>query len=99
MTRAQVDTDQLVRSAMGRGLRLDAKVAYRDGQAMLTVYGFWQDALTTHRHGGHTNRVVLQRVFVPSTTTKAERRDMLRAMCDLVAIEHGTDYHLRSKLQ
>jgi hypothetical protein len=90
----QVNTDRLVCGP--KGLRLDAKAAYRDGQAMLTVYGFWIDTVTSYRE--HTHRVVLQRVLVPSTTTKAEKRDMLRAMCDLIAIEHGIDYRLRSKL-
>jgi hypothetical protein len=90
----QVNTDRLVCGP--KGLRLDAKAAYRAGHAMLTVYGFWIDTVTSRRE--HTHRVVLQRVFVPSTTTKAEKRDMLRAMCDLIAIEHGIDYRLRSKL-
>lgn len=93
--KAVVDTDKMTRSP-GKGLRLEATVAYRDGQAMLTVYGFWNTAIV----GATTSvRCVLQRVFVPSTTTKAERRDTLRAMCDLIAIEHGESYYLRSKLQ
>lgn len=89
-----VPTDKLIRGP--KGLRLEAKCAYRDGQAMLTVYGFWTippDARWT------ALRCVLHRVFVPSTTPKAERRDTLRAMCDLIAIEHGESYYLRSKLQ
>lgn len=95
--KANVDTDKLVRGP--RGLRLDAKCAYRDGQAMLTVYGFWIDAVPAFGNRHQSARIVLQRVFVPSTTPKAEKRDTLRAMCDLIAIEHGESYYLRSKLQ
>lgn len=89
-----VPTDKLIRGP--KGLRLEAKCAYRDGQAMLTVYGFWIDSTFRTQRGV---RCVLQRVFVPTTTPKAERRDTLRAMCDLIAIEHGESYYLRSKLQ
>jgi hypothetical protein len=91
----QVHPDKLVRGP--KGLRLDAKVSYREGQAMLTVYGFWVDTITARRELSH--RVVLQRVFVPSNTPKAEKRDMLRAMCDLLAVQYGEAYYLRSKLQ
>ena len=93
--KANVDPTKLARS-FNKGLRLEAKVAYRDGQAMLTVYGFWNTAIV-----GATPsvRCVLRREFVPTTTPKAERRDTLRAMCDLIAIEHGESYYLRSKLQ
>ena len=93
---AVVTTDKLVRGP--KGLRLEAKVAYRDGQAMLTVYGFWGTS-TAHVRPGHTLRCVLHRVFVPSSTPKAEKHATLRAMCDLIAIEHGESYYLRSKLQ
>lgn len=93
--KTQVNTDRLVCGP--KGLRLDAKAAYRDGQAMLTVYGFWIDTVTSRIE--HPHRVVLQRVFVPSTTTKAEKHDMLRAMCDLLAVQYGESYYLRSKLQ
>jgi hypothetical protein len=91
----QVHPDKLVRGP--KGLRLDAKAAYREGQAMLTVYGFWVDTITARREMSH--RVVLQRVFVPSNTPKAEKHSMLRAMCDLLAVQYETDYRLRSKLQ
>ena len=92
-----VATEKLVRGP--KGLRLEAKCAYRDGQAMLTVYGFWSTKVEAMYSGSSTFRCVLQRVFVPSTTPKAERRDILRAMCDLIAIEHGESYYLRRKLQ
>jgi hypothetical protein len=95
MMQPQVHPDKLVRGP--KGLRLDAKAAYREGQAMLTVYGFWVDTVTTRREMSH--RVVLQRVFVPRETPKAEKRDMLRAMCDLLAVQYETEYYLRSKLQ
>jgi hypothetical protein len=91
----QVHPDKLVRGP--KGLRLEAKAAYREGQAMLTVYGFWVDTVTTRRELSH--RVVLQRVFVPRETPKAEKRDMLRAMCDLLAVQYGESYYLRNKLQ
>jgi len=78
-------------------LRLDAKAAYRNGQAMLTVYGFWKDTITSYREMSH--KVVLQRVFVPRETPKAEKHSMLRAMCDLLAVQYETEYYLRSKLQ
>lgn len=92
--KAVVDTDKLVRGP--KGLRLEAKCAYRDGQAMLTVYGFWALPQFSIPAGV---RCVLHRVYVPSSTPKAEKRDTLRAMCDLIAIEHGESYYLRSKLQ
>lgn len=95
--KANVDTDKLVRGP--KGLRLEAKCAYRDGQAMLTVYGFWNTGVTVGFRDISNVRCVLHRVYVPSTTPKAERRDTLRAMCDLIAIEHGESYYLRSKLQ
>lgn len=95
--KAVVDTNKLVRGP--KGLRLEAKVAYRDGQAMLTVYGFWAPHVNVMRRTTPTERCVLHRVYVPSSTPKAERRDTLRAMCDLIAIEHGESYYLRSKLQ
>lgn len=88
-----VPTDKLIRGP--KGLRLEAKCAYRDGQAMLTVYGFWIDATYRTQRG---LRCVLQRVFVSRAMPKAERRDILRAMCDLIAVERGVDYYLRSKL-
>lgn len=91
----EIDTSKLVRGP--KGLRLDAKCAYRDGQAMLTVYGFWTSAFDVRM--AQTHKVVLHRVFVPSSTPKAEKHATLRAMCDLIAIEHGESYYLRSKLQ
>jgi len=90
----EVDSSKLVRGP--KGLRLDAKVSYREGQAMLTVYGFWID-MTYRRELSH--RVMLQRVFVPSNTPKAEKHSTLRAMCDLLAVQYGESYYLRSKLQ
>ena len=92
----EINTDKLLRGP--KGLRLDAKCAYRDGQAMLTVYGFWASAISV-RGLGQTQKVVLHRVFVPSFTPKEEKHVTLRAMCDLIAIEHGESYYLRSKLQ
>ena len=94
MQTPKVDSSKLVRGP--KGLRLEAKAAYRDGQPMLTVYGFWIDM--THRKE-LSHRVMLQRVFVPSNTPKAEKREMLRAMCDLVAVQYETEYYLRSKRQ
>ena len=93
MSQSEIHTDNLVRGP--KGLRLEAKVAYRDGQAMLTVYGFWADSV----HPGHTPKVVLLRVFVPSDMPKADKRNTLRAMCDLIGVQHGESYYLRSKLQ
>jgi hypothetical protein len=93
MSQAEIHTDKLLRGP--KGLRLDAKVAYRDGQAMLTVYGFWAGSVRP----GHTLRVVLLRVFVPSNMPKADKRNTLRAMCDLICVQHGESYYLRSKLQ
>ena len=72
-------------------LRLDAKAAYKNGQAMLTVYGFFPNA----QFGA---RCVLHRVTVPRDTPKAEKYKTLRALCDLVAIQYGCGYKLRSKL-
>jgi hypothetical protein len=92
----EIDTSKLVRGP--KGLRLDAKCAYRDGQAMLTVYGFWTSAIAVQGLG-RIHKVVLQRVFVPSNMSKADKRNTLRAMCDLIAIEHGESYYLRSKLR
>jgi hypothetical protein len=95
-----VDIDSLVRGP--RGLRLDAKVSYRDGHAMLSVYGFWPPTVLAGRRGitnRITNRIVLQRMFVPRDTPKAEKNRMLRTMCDLFAVKHGTEYALRSKLK
>lgn len=93
-----VEIDKLVRGP--KGLRLEAKVAYRDGHAMLSVYGFWGTQVTTRAmNGGSPIRVVLQRVFVPSNMSKADKRNTLRAMCDLFAVQHGESYYLRSKLQ
>lgn len=92
-----VNPDKLIRGP--RGLRLEAKCAYRDGQAMLTVYGFWNTGMTIGFRDTPSVRCVLHRAYVPFTTPKAERRDTLRAMCDLIAIEHGESYYLRSKLQ
>jgi len=92
-----VDTDvsKLLRTPKG-ALRLDAKAAYKEGQAMLTVYGFWVDP--AYRRA-LPQRVMLHRMFVPSNTPKAEKRRMLQAMCDLLAEKHDTEYALRSKLQ
>lgn len=87
--------ERLVRGL--KGLRLEAKVAYRDGAAMLTVYGFYMETMGSFK--SNSSRIVLHRVFVPTTHTKAQRRDMLRAMCDLLAVEYGESYYLRSKLQ
>jgi hypothetical protein len=92
-----VDTNKLVRGP--KGLRLEAKAAYRNGQAMLTVYGFWRTNVEARYSGSSTVRCVLQRVFVPRDTPKAEKRRMLQAMCDLFAVKHGTEYALRSKLK
>ena len=75
-------------------LRLDAKASYRDGQALLSVYGFG-----AHPSHAHTiSRIVLQRVFVPRDTPKAEKQATLQALCDLVAIEYGIEVKLRSKI-
>jgi hypothetical protein len=95
-----VDIDSLVRGP--RGLRLDAKVSYREGHAMLSVYGFWPPTVLAGRRGitnRITNRIVLQRVFVPSDMPKADKHNTLRAMCDLICVQHGESYYLRSKLK
>ena len=44
-------------------------------------------------------RIILHRMFVPRDTPKAEKNRMLRTMCDLFAVKHGTEYALRSKLK
>ena len=80
-----------------RGLRLDAKVAYREGHTMLTVYGFYLETVETFK--SHASRIILHRVFVPTALTKAEKHSMLRALCDLLAVQYGEAYYLRSKLQ
>ena len=91
---SDIDVSKLLRTQ--KGLRLDAKVAYKEGWAMLTVYGFWLDTVTGRI--GHTHKVVLQRVFVPVDTPKAEKLRMLRVMCELFAVRHDVPYYLRSKL-
>ena len=83
----------LVRTPKGL-LRIDAKASYKDGQAMLSVYGF--SVYQTTR--GPSNRIVLQRVFVPRETSKADKQAALRAMCDLVAVEYGVEVKLRSSI-
>ena len=93
----KVDGSKLVRGP--KGLRLEAKASYREGQAMLSVYGFWLSTLESSLTPQHTHKVMLQRVFVPRDTPKAEKHDMLRAMCDLLAVQYGESYYLRSKLQ
>jgi len=92
-----VGVSKLVRGP--KGLRLEAKVAYRNGHAMLTVYGFWLTNVEARYSGSSTVRCVLQRVFVPSNMSKADKRNTLRAMCDLFAVQHGEAYYLRSKLK
>jgi hypothetical protein len=89
-----VDSGDLVRGP--KGLRLDAKASYRNGQAMLTVYGFWVDPAY---RVARPLRTSLHRMFVPRDTPKAEKRRMLRAMCDLIAVQYETAYYLRNKLQ
>jgi hypothetical protein len=91
-----VDISELVRGP--KGLRLEAKAAYREGHAMLSVYAFWQEKAMAGRRG-LVQRTLLQRVFVPSTMSKADKRNTLRAMCDLFAVQHGESYYLRSKLK
>lgn len=92
-----IDTIKIVRGP--KGLRLDAKCAYRDGQAMLTVYGFYDPAPSGVRKYGGDVRCIMYRVFVPASTPKAEKHATLRAMCDLIAVQYGEGYYLRSKLQ
>jgi hypothetical protein len=94
-----VDTDvsKLLRTPKG-ALRLDAKAAYKEGWAMLSVYGFWHPEVLAGRHG-IAQRTILHRMFVPRDTPKAEKRRMLQAMCDLFAVQHGESYYLRSKLK
>jgi hypothetical protein len=89
--------EELLRTSKG-ALRLDAKAAYKDGHAMLSVYGLWKDRLMAGKHG-MVHRIILQRMFVPRDTPKAEKNHMLRTMCDLFAVRHGVDYVLRSKLK
>jgi hypothetical protein len=91
-----VDIDSLVRGP--RGLRLDAKAAYKEGWAMLSVYAYWYDKVLAGKHA-RVERIILQRMFVPRDTPKAEKNRMLRTMCDLFAVKHGTEYALRSKLK
>ncbi len=88
-----IDRNELVHTLSGE-LRLDARAAYRDGMAMLTVYGF---RMFSHLRPTQVGRVVLHRVFVPSNTPKAEKAAMLIAMCDLVTVQYGVAYKLRSK--
>jgi hypothetical protein len=90
----KVDSGDLVRGP--KGLRLDAKASYREGQAMLTVYGFWVDPAY---RVALPQRYILHRMFVPRDTPKAEKHSMLRAMCDLLAVQYGESYYLRNKLQ
>lgn len=88
-----IELKDLARTPKG-ALRLDAKASYRDGQAMLSVYGFGVSSTLS----GVINRIVLQRVFVPRDTPKAEKQATLQALCDLVAIEYGVEVKLRSKI-
>jgi len=90
-----IDVSELVRGP--KGLRLEAKAAYKEGWAMLSVYGFWVTVMTARLERSH--RVVLHRMFVPRDTPKVEKHRMLRTMCDLFAVQHGEAYYLRSKLQ
>jgi hypothetical protein len=94
-----VDTDvsKLLRTSKG-ALRLDAKAAYKEGWAMLSVYGFWHPEVLAGRRG-IAQRTILHRMFVPRDTPKAEKNRMLQTMCDLLAVKHGTEYALRSKLR
>lgn len=89
-----MDIEKLQRTPKGE-LLLDAKACYREGKAMLSVYGFLATAFAYNKH----TRTVLHRVFVPRETPKVERAQMLRAMCDLVTVESGMPYRLRSKLK
>ena len=82
--------EELQRTPTG-ALRLDAKAAYKGDGMILTVYGF----LERDKFGA---RCVLHRMSVPRDTPKAERYTTLRALCDLVAVQYGCDYRLRSKL-
>jgi hypothetical protein len=92
-----VDISELVRGPKG-ALRLDARAAYKEGWAMLSVYAFWQEKVMAGKRG-LVQRALLQRVFVPSNMSKADKRNTLRAMCDLFAVQHGESYYLRSKLK
>jgi hypothetical protein len=76
-------------------LRLDAKAAYKNGQAMLTVYGYSAFTTTTRPSDA---RIVLLRIFVPRDTPKAEKYATLRTLCDTIAFRYDCDYKLRSKL-
>jgi hypothetical protein len=90
-----IDISELVRGP--KGLRLEAKAAYKEGWAMLSVYGFWVAAVKGRLD--RTSRIVLYRMFVPRDTPKVEKHRMLRTMCDLFAVQHGEAYYLRSKLK
>lgn len=87
----------LTRYADG-SLRLDARVEHltRVG-AVLNVCGF--TAENEMRPGVFTRRTILHSTLVPSSMPRKEKNAILRAMCDLVTIEYGTPYRLRSKLK
>jgi hypothetical protein len=94
--------EELLRTPKG-ALRLDAKAAYKEGWAMLSVYAYWYDKVLAGKllagKPAMVQRIILHRMFVPRDTPKAEKNRMLRTMCDLFAVKHGTEYALRSKLK
>ena len=86
----QVLLQHLMKNPKG-DLRLDAKASYKDGKAVLTVYGFL--------HNGRFNeRAILQRIAVSRDMPKAEKYETLLALCNLVSVQYECGYRLRSKL-
>ena len=78
-------------------LRVDAKCAYRDGKAILSVYGFIKLDRHTPRGAPLTRKHLLLRAFVDRDTPIYEKREQLQAMCDLVAVHFGCEVIKRSK--
>lgn len=75
-------------------LVLSPKAAHTADNIMLTVYAFL--TLPDLRRGGYQQRKVkLQRVLCPKNTPLEERKRILQALCDLVAVQYGVECFIR----
>lgn len=76
---------------------LDAKRSYRNGNAVLSVYGFTP---LTLRLATRSARVLLERVDLPAATPKHEVWDALEALTRLVVARLGAEqFTLRAKVR
>ena len=89
----------LATRASDGALRLDAKVSYREGKAVLSVYAFAELPQLSYRQYPMASRVVMMREYIPADTPKAVKREMLLTMCHAVALKEGRDFFLRSKVR